>query len=408
MDPSPARNSPVVDAASSATVIEHAWQDQAQWSAVANQLRDGIAQWRTVAAVAGVLGVFFTVLASVLGGESQQTLRSVINTLGVLLLAVVPYVRQNLLAPEKVRTWTRARNVSELLKEAIYRHMMGSPSGSGGSQIAAPVADVLPVAAPADPPVEPAGAPTADPPAAESAAEPAAEPAAVPAAVPVAEPAAAQAVASASLPASAANASGPDIDPRHPMALVRRSRAIQQAATELAGLAAGVPVPPPKSPRPTVLTVDDYIRLRVQGQVTYYKGAGEKAGLSAQKLRRAELLLGALAVVLGVLSGQQPASAAPESALQGLAVLSALAPWVALVVTAGSAITAHLAATRYEELAHKYFSTQGLLKNIHDDWLVTDQREQPAQVQQFVDNIERAISTETGAWVSDWNKAQQG
>ena len=192
------------------------------------------------------------------------------------------------------------------------------------------------------------------------------------------------------------------------MALVRRSRAIQQAATELAGLAAGVPVPPPKSPRPTVLTVDDYIRLRVQGQVTYYKGAGEKAGLSAQKLRRAELLLGALAVVLGVLSGQQPASAAPESALQGLAVLSALAPWVALVVTAGSAITAHLAATRYEELAHKYFSTQGLLKNIHDDWLVTDQREQPAQVQQFVDNIERAISTETGAWVSDWNKAQQG
>lgn len=408
MDPSPARNSPVVDAASAATVIEHAWQDQAQWSAVANQLRDGIAQWRTVAAVAGVLGVFFTVLASVLGGESQQTLRSVINTLGVLLLAVVPYVRQNLLAPEKVRTWTRARNVSELLKEAIYRHMMGSPSGSGGSQIAAPVADVLPVAAPADPPVEPAGAPTADPPAAESAAEPAAEPAAVPAAVPVAEPAAAQAVASASLPASAANASGPDIDPRHPMALVRRSRAIQQAATELAGLAAGVPVPPPKSPRPTVLTVDDYIRLRVQGQVTYYKGAGEKAGLSAQKLRRAELLLGALAVVLGVLSGQQPASAAPESALQGLAVLSALAPWVALVVTAGSAITAHLAATRYEELAHKYFSTQGLLKNIHDDWLVTDQREQPAQVQQFVDNIERAISTETGAWVSDWNKAQQG
>ncbi len=271
------RPMPADQPSSADQVVARAWQDQALWSAVANELRDGIQQWRKIAAVAGIAGLFFTVLASTLSNPALESMRNIVATLGVLLLAVVPFVRQSQLTPERLRAWTRARNVSELLKEAIFRHLMG----------------VLSLEPPTD--------------------------------------------------------GSPVFDPTHPGALSRRSRAIQQAAIELSGLAAAVKVPERKSgPPKTRLTVADYVADRVQGQVRYYKNAAETAGLKAKKLHRAEFWLGIAAVLLGTLSGLQPP---PADTTQGLVVLAALAPWVAVVVAAGIAVTAHLAATRYDDLA---------------------------------------------------------
>ena len=335
-DPAAATPTPAaapVDATAAAAVVAHAWDDQARWSAVANHLRDGITRWRLAAAVAGVLGLFFTVLASTLAAESQQSLRTVLNTVGVLMLALVPYVRQNLLKPERVAQWTRARNVSELLKEAIYRHLMGALNLG----------------------------PNAD--------------------------------------------GSPAPDPAHPATLVRRSRAVQQAAVELAGLCAGISVPT-HSPRKTQMGLADYQADRIDGQVRYYKNAGEKAGRKARLLRGTELGLGALAVVLGWLSGQQSPPEVLAAAMSGMDTFTALVPWLTLVAAAAAAVTAHMAAGRFEDLANKYLTTQNLLTSIQDDWLVSPDRASPAQVGLLVDNIERAISTETEAWVSDWTRAQ--
>ena len=335
-DPAAATPTPAaapVDATAAAAVVAHAWDDQARWSAVANHLRDGITRWRLAAAVAGVLGLFFTVLASTLAAESQQSLRTVLNTVGVLMLALVPYVRQNLLKPERVAQWTRARNVSELLKEAIYRHLMGALNLG----------------------------PNAD--------------------------------------------GSPAPDPAHPATLVRRSRAVQQAAVELAGLCAGISVPT-HSPRKTQIGLADYQADRIDGQVRYYKNAGEKAGRKARLLRGTELGLGALAVVLGWLSGQQSPPEVLAAAMSGMDTFTALVPWLTLVAAAAAAVTAHMAAGRFEDLANKYLTTQNLLTSIQDDWLVSPDRASPAQVGLLVDNIERAISTETEAWVSDWTRAQ--
>ena len=109
-------------------VIASAWLDQTLWSAVASQLGDSIRQWRILSGVAGVLGLGLTIAAGALspaqlpGGATGQ--RS-FATLGVLLLALVPYLRAHLVSVERVQAWSAARQASEQLKTAIYRHLMG-------------------------------------------------------------------------------------------------------------------------------------------------------------------------------------------------------------------------------------------------------------------------------------------
>ncbi len=311
-------------------LVASAWQDQALWSAVANELGNSIRRWRVVAAIAAVAGLFLTVLAGTLSNPDWQDRRGQMITVGVLLLALVPYVRQKMLAPERQQAWVRARNVSELLKEAIYRHLMGA------------------TAAPAE-----AAPDAATPPA--------------------------------------------------PGALTRRCREIKQAAADLARLAAAVA--PAQRERKLRLTLADYLEERVEGQIRYYKKNGEQAGKTARRLHAAEFGLGLAAVGLGALSGQNlPTGLGDQVAGQTIAI-SMLVPWLTLVAAAASAVTAHMAAARHDELASRYFATYDLIKSQRDEWLLRPDHDTPAQVQIFVDEVERTISSENGAWVTDWNKA---
>lgn len=123
-------------------VVASAWADQALWSQVADNLGRSIRLWRARAAVAGVAGLFLSLLAGSLGAGTAA--QKVLASLGVLLLALVPFLQQRLLSSDRLLAWTRARQVSERLKEAIYRHLMGALPP-------APVADGPPPADPAGP-----------------------------------------------------------------------------------------------------------------------------------------------------------------------------------------------------------------------------------------------------------------
>jgi hypothetical protein len=87
--------------------------------------------------------------------------------------------------------------------------------------------------------------------------------------------------------------------------------------------------------------------------------------------------------------------------------MTTLVPWLALVASASTAVTAHIAGARHVELAAKYFATYDLLKTLRDEWSVSPDPRAPAQVRAFVDAVERAIASEYGGWVADWAKAQQ-
>ena len=307
-------------------LVASAWQDQALWSAVANELGDSIRRWRVGAAVAAVAGLFLTVLAGTLVSADWQDRRGQITLVGVMLLALVPYVRQKMLAPERLQAWVRARNVSELLKEAIYRHLMG-----------------------------------------------------------------ASLIADGTAPNGAATAAG---------GLSRRCREIKQAAADLARLAAAVT--PAQRERKLQLSLADYLEERVEGQIRYYKKGGEQAGKTARRLHAAEFVLGLAAVGLGAFSGLAEQVAAQASSVGGVV------PWLTLVATAATAITAHLAAARHDELASRYFATYDLIKSQRDEWLQRPDPDAADQVRSFVDQIERTLSSENGAWVTDWNKANSG
>ena len=313
-------------------LVASAWQDQALWSTVANELGDSIRRWRVGAAVAAVAGLFLTVWAGTLSSPDWQDRRGQITLVGVLLLALVPYVRQKMLAPERLQAWVRARNVSELLKEAIYRHLMGATMTVDGAA-----------------------------------------------------------------PDGQASAAG---------ALSRRCREIKQTAADLARLAAAVT--PAQRERKLQLSLSDYLEERVEGQIRYYKKAGEQAGKTARRLHAAEFVLGLAAVGLGALSGKDLPAGLGAQLAGPIPAVSALLPWLTLVATAAAAITAHLAAARHDELASRYFATYDLIKSQRDEWLQRPDHDAADQVRSFVDQIERTLSSENGAWVTDWNKANSG
>ena len=334
MGNSPQFDAPLIADGDPAQVITSAWSDQALWSAVATKIGDSLRWWRVVAAAAGLGGLFLSILAGTMTGADQSGPRMALTTVGVLLLALVPYLRQRLVSPERVQTWTTARNVSEQLKEAIYRHLMG----------------VLP-------------------------------------------------------PEPLADGSAPP-DAAGPANLVRRCRTIKLAAVDLAGVAAAARAT--DRPRKTQLTLDDYLADRVEGQITYYRKRGEAAGRAAKRLQAIEFGLGVTAVLLGTLTGSAVSGdgGGGDPAKQ-IFTISALLPLLAVVAAATAAVTGHIAGAREAEIAAKYFATYDLLKTIRDEWRVSPEPQDPANVRRLADTVERAIASEYGGWMADWNKAQQ-
>ena len=175
--------------------------------------------------------------------------------------------------------------------------------------------------------------------------------------------------------------------------LIRRCQLIKARVEDLGAAVAAIT--PPTKARPLSMTVDDYVHGRVNDQVDgyYYPKAAENA-LAAKRLQRLEFALGLLAVALGAAAG-----AAVATGVTGLAML---APWVGVATAAAAAVTAHRAAMRYDHGAMIYFSTAERLRGLRDEWLVTANRFDPPIVAAFVDNCERAISTENEAWLAEW------
>lgn len=195
----------------------------------------------------------------------------------------------------------------------------------------------------------------------------------------------------------------PAPDPASAAALVRRCQAIKQRVADLQGLAAQTAPASSGSSRPTSLGTEAYLTGRVNDQIGWYGRRANQLAGQARALRQAEFLLGLLAVVIGALSGSS-ASAGAAELVQSLPLLGALSPWVGVVTTAGGAVTAHLAATRVEEISAVYFATGQRVQGLRDEWLTDAARDTPERVAAFVDAVERAFAAENQSWLADWTK----
>ncbi len=323
-------------------VVESAWRDQAIWSDTAGRLRLALARWRAMAAVGGVLGVMLIALA---GAPLTQGADwdSVRAALSVAGALLLALV-----------PYVQTVKASSAKVSAWTRARSASEALKEAIYrhlMAAPLADagVSPGTVEG---TEPADAPRR----------------------------------AVRVPGSAA-------------ALVHRCQAIKQNVADLSALAASSA--PVLRQRPLTLTPADYLRTRVNDQIdSYYTPKAQQSARIASRLRATEFVLGLLAVVLGALL------ATPVTALPRLqAVLGTLTPWVGVVATATTAVTAHLAAAKHEHTATLFFATAGRLRGLRDEWLTDPDRDTPERVLAFVDSCEHAISAETEGWLADWTKA---
>jgi len=146
------------------------------------------------------------------------------------------------------------------------------------------------------------------------------------------------------------------------------------------------------------LTIDDYIDQRVMGQVErYYQPKATENAKTAKRLRNLEFVLLLVAAAFGVLA----------AGTVGAAGLSGLGSWVAVLTTAGAAVTAFLAAGRYDLQAITYYGTADRLIALRNGFLSNHDQSDPARISMFVDDVENAISSENEAWLVGWSREEK-
>jgi hypothetical protein len=174
-----------------------------------------------------------------------------------------------------------------------------------------------------------------------------------------------------------------------PDELLAKSREIRAGVEDLAPLAItsaeeleGMPAVP--------MSVDDYIRQRVVQQADEFYLP--KVRINAKKLatgRRLSLILGALAVVLGLWSAKS----------------ASVAGWVAVIGAITAAIAARQYAERYQFLSVSYQATADRLKWLKTKWELDTRAQSSVDTQHaFIRACEDAISTENSAWMAEWTK----
>jgi hypothetical protein len=104
------------------------------------------------------------------------------------------------------------------------------------------------------------------------------------------------------------------------------------------------------------------------------------------RARRAEVVLGALGVVLG-------------AAASAFAV-DQVSAWVAVVATVTAALSSHVAAARWEYQLVEYLRTADELERMREDWSFTDRTEEAAD--RLVERCEHVVSIQNDGWMAKW------
>jgi len=170
--------------------------------------------------------------------------------------------------------------------------------------------------------------------------------------------------------------------------LRRAAHVILRDVGDLEGQTLGVP--DDDAPVPSVTDVGSYVERRVQPQIDgFYRRSAEKEQKRLRLFRRVELVLSLLGAVLG-------AAAATTGT-------DAVAAWVAVVTTVGAAITAHIAAARYEHHVISYLATARQLRFLVREWR-SGGDSGPDAATRLVQECEDVISRENESWMAAWSR----
>ncbi|MRH92379.1 DUF4231 domain-containing protein [Nocardia sp. SYP-A9097] len=152
---------------------------------------------------------------------------------------------------------------------------------------------------------------------------------------------------------------------------------------------------------PPAMNPDDYVRLRVQYQIThYYERRAREYADRARRLRMWTLMLGLAATIVSVVAAVLAGTA--TNASTPLSPASALTPWVAVLTTLGAAGAGHLTGRRYEFLVMSYSATARRLQQLLQEWRAAGSPSDEQHWTTFVDACEKVIAAENRTWVAKW------
>jgi hypothetical protein len=143
---------------------------------------------------------------------------------------------------------------------------------------------------------------------------------------------------------------------------------------------------------PQIGDVSSYIAYRVTDQIDrYYELRVRQLTERLKWFRRAEYTLvlagAALGAVAAGVANRQPAA------------------WVPVVTTIAAAVTAHIAAERYEAQIISYSATAQKLRNLRDQWPnAIGEAGRLLDDEAFVIECEKVISSENQGWMAGWLK----
>jgi hypothetical protein len=168
-------------------------------------------------------------------------------------------------------------------------------------------------------------------------------------------------------------------------ALAERSRRVQDGAADLLPETAEVS-PVPRSV-PEVHDLGSYVEHRLVPQVRWYAGQAKTLSARLRRARQLELALSIVGVVL----------AAAAATLE----VDQAAAWVAVVTTVTAALSAHVAAARWEYQLVEYLRTEGELNHLHQEWMAGSSAG-PGRAEDLVDRCEHVVSVQNEGWMAKW------
>lgn len=136
------------------------------------------------------------------------------------------------------------------------------------------------------------------------------------------------------------------------------------------------------------MTVEDYLKQRVDDQITYYTNSAIANEKKISTGRMLSWTFGAAGVILGFLATQRPSAAA----------------WVAVIGTITAAIAAQQYSGRYQFLILTYQAAMEELGELKNRWAGEHKTLGVAADHKLVLAVEKVITSENSAWMVEWTK----
>ena len=151
-----------------------------------------------------------------------------------------------------------------------------------------------------------------------------------------------------------------------------------------------------------LLTADDYVRDRVREQMDWYRRRAAEHKASASRIKGLSLVLGAVAVVLGLSGPHLGSLLSDEQAAKWVGVPAA---FIAVFTTITTSLASYLYAGRYQYLVVSYLTTARKLEERVVEWELSGKSDDERK--RFVQDCEGLFAAENSGWMAELSKRKQ-